>query len=186
MTVRAPRPTIVGPDSGPDSPFPLRLSGHVIKGFGRGSKELQIPTANIPISGLSVGGCSEIASGVYFGLASLDLPADSSTPKVLPMVMSIGWNPFYKNTVRSVEVHIIHDFESDFYGVEMRLIILGWIRPELDYVSKEALIEDIRTDIRVGLESLNREAYKEFESDPYLFEFGSSAEGKEEGSGKKL
>ncbi|KAI5855454.1 hypothetical protein BZA05DRAFT_240226 [Tricharina praecox] len=184
MTVRAPRPTVAGPEFGPESPFPLRLSGPVIKGFGRGSKELQIPTANIPISGLSVGGCSEIESGVYFGLASLNLPATDTRPKVFPMVMSIGWNPFYRNAVRSVEVHIIHDFAEDFYGVEMRLLVLGWIRPELDYVSKDALIEDIKTDIRVGLESLKRETYKKFESDPYLFEFGDA--GVKEENGEKL
>jgi riboflavin kinase len=95
------------------------------------------------------------------------------------MVMSIGWNPFYKNEVRSVEVHIVHDFSEDFYGVEMRLCILGWIRPEFDYVSKEALIDDIRMDIRVGVESLKRPAYSRFLHDPYLLEFGK--EYREEG-----
>ena len=35
-----PRPEIVGPDSGPEPPFPLKLEGPVIKGFGRGSKEV--------------------------------------------------------------------------------------------------------------------------------------------------
>jgi riboflavin kinase len=187
--MRAPateRPLIVGPENGPEPPFPLRLSGPVIKGFGRGSKELQIPTANIPISGLSVGGCQNVESGVYFGFASLDLPTTITTTdeelkagNVFPMVMSIGWNPFYKNEVRSVEVHIVHDFSEDFYGVEMRLCILGWIRPEFDYVSKEALIDDIRMDIRVGVESLKRPAYSRFLHDPYLLEFGK--EYREEG-----
>ena len=37
------RPTIVGPES-PTSPYPIYLKGPVIKGFGRGSKELGIPT----------------------------------------------------------------------------------------------------------------------------------------------
>jgi hypothetical protein len=37
------RPLIVGPDS-PEAPFPIYLKGPVIKGFGRGSKELGIPT----------------------------------------------------------------------------------------------------------------------------------------------
>ncbi|KAA8913931.1 hypothetical protein FN846DRAFT_928209 [Sphaerosporella brunnea] len=170
------RPLLAGPDSGPEPPFPLRLKGPVIKGFGRGSKELQIPTANIPISGLSVGGCSEIESGIYYGFASLNLPPSHpdyapSGGTVFPMVMSVGWNPFYKNTVRSVEVHIIHSFKADFYGVEMRLVVLGWIRPEYDYVSKEALIDDIKMDIRVGLESLKRPAYAKFREDPFLTAF---------------
>lgn len=35
-----PRDPVAGPDSGPESPFPVRLSGPVIKGFGRGSKDV--------------------------------------------------------------------------------------------------------------------------------------------------
>lgn len=34
------RPLIVGPDAGPEAPFPLRMEGKVISGFGRGSKEV--------------------------------------------------------------------------------------------------------------------------------------------------
>ena len=40
MRPDGPRDPIAGPDSGPESPFPIRLSGPVIKGFGRGSKEV--------------------------------------------------------------------------------------------------------------------------------------------------
>lgn len=92
------------------------------------------------------------------------------------MVMSIGWNPFYKNSVRSVEVHVMHKFEKDFYGDHMNLVILGFIRPEYDYVSKESLIEDIEFDVGVARRGLEREAYKRFEGDEYLMGFeGRSA-----------
>lgn len=50
-------------------------------------------------------------------------------------------------------------FEKDFYGCEMRLCILGFIRKELDYVSLEALVGDIRTDIEVAGRSLGREKW---------------------------
>lgn len=90
--------------------------------------------------------------------------------------MSIGWNPFYKNTVRSVEVHIMHDFNQDFYGSHMNLVILGFIRPEYDYVSLESLVEDIRTDIRVARDSLAREAYAGFKGEKGLLEFGDKSE----------
>ncbi|KAK8147613.1 riboflavin kinase [Beauveria asiatica] len=33
------RPAIVGEDAGPEPPYPLRMEGKVISGFGRGSKE---------------------------------------------------------------------------------------------------------------------------------------------------
>jgi riboflavin kinase len=43
MRPDGPRDAIVGPDGGPEAPFPLKISGTVIKGFGRGSKEVCIP-----------------------------------------------------------------------------------------------------------------------------------------------
>jgi riboflavin kinase len=30
----------------------------------------------------------------------------------------------------------MHNFAKDFYGYEMRALVLGYIRPELDYVSR--------------------------------------------------
>nr|POF04488.1 transcription activator of gluconeogenesis [Quercus suber] len=204
FTIMSHRPETTGPDSGPEPPFPLKLSGKVIKGFGRGSSELGIPTANIPLSGLSVGGHEDVDSGVYYGWAGLSGSGSAtSTTKasskyklmgreifdglatamiggedtghrpgaVYPMVMSIGWNPFYKNTVRSVEVHLMHQFEEDFYGSHMNVLILGFIRPELDYVSKEKLIEDIKTDIDVAGRSLARKAYAKMKGDGYLLDF---------------
>ena len=95
---------------------------------------------------------------------------------VYPMVMSIGYNPVYKNEVRSVEVHVMQDFKTDFYGSHMNVSILGFIRPELDYVSVEKLIEDIKTDIDVAGRSLARKAYAEQAKDPYLMEFSGRSE----------
>lgn len=120
MRPSAPRPLVTGPPTAPSPPFPIRLSGPIIKGFGRGSAELGIPTANIPLAGLSVGGHEEVESGVYHGWAGVDVDETGLREKkeevgggkrgggkggVWGMVMSIGWNPYYKNTVRSVVCH---------------------------------------------------------------------------------
>jgi len=59
----------------------------------------------------------------------------------------------------------------------MKVLVLGYIRPEYDYVSKEALIDDINTDIKVAVKSLERPAYKSFEKDERLLSF-PVAEGK--------
>ena len=72
------------------------------------------------------------------------------------MVMSIGYNPFYKNTVRSAEVHVLHPFTADFYESHMRLLLLGFIREEKDYQSLEALVEDIMFDCEVARGSMAR------------------------------
>jgi len=44
------------------------------------------------------------------------------------------------------EVHIIHSFPKDFYGRHLNLSVLGFIRPEYDYISKESLIDDIKKE----------------------------------------
>lgn len=47
----------------------------------------------------------------------------------------------------------------DFYSIPLNLLILGYIRPEYDYVSLGALVEDIRMDCEVARQSLRRKAY---------------------------
>lgn len=168
----ASRPSTAGPDSGPTPPLPLLMSGKVQTGFGRGSRELGIPTANLPVDGPQAASwIPSIASGVYFGWASLAVPdegktwEDGKTFQVWPMVMSIGYNPFYKNTVRSAEVHVMRKIHFDFRGHEMRLMILGYIREEKDYPSMEALVEDIKIDRDIARRSLEREGWMPREVD---------------------
>ncbi|MBA0565641.1 hypothetical protein Golob_010506 [Gossypium lobatum] len=79
---------------------PWYISGPVIKGFGRGSKVLGIPTANLSPKGHS-SLLSEHPSGVYFGWAGL------STRGVYKMVMSIGWNPYFNNAEKTIVSAII-------------------------------------------------------------------------------
>jgi riboflavin kinase len=47
MKPDGPRSPIAGPDAGPESPFPIKLGGKVIKGFGRGSKEVCLIVASL-------------------------------------------------------------------------------------------------------------------------------------------
>lgn len=79
---------------------------------------------------------------------------------VYPMVMSIGYNPFYGNRVRSAEVHVLRRFRADFYGAPLRLLVLGFVRDERgDYDGIDALVADIRTDCAVARRSLARPAW---------------------------
>jgi riboflavin kinase len=34
----------------------------------------------------------------------------------------------------------MHEYEHDFYGVEISVVVLGYIRPELDYISRGGFI----------------------------------------------
>ncbi|XP_015363817.1 PREDICTED: putative riboflavin kinase isoform X2 [Diuraphis noxia] len=109
--------------------LPFYASGLVVKGFGRGSKDLGIPTANFSrdvIKDLP----ENINTGVYFGWAQVD-----HSP-VYMMVMSIGWNPFYQNVEKSMEIHILKQFDEDFYGSNLKVKVVGFIRPELNFNSR--------------------------------------------------
>lgn len=59
-------------------------------------------TANFPDESLPAMS-SVTKTGVYYGYAQIYRPEHEKAPlreedsKVLPMVMSLGWNPFYKN-----------------------------------------------------------------------------------------
>lgn len=113
LQINPDRPLFVGPDV-PEAPFPHKISGKVVSGFGRGSKELGIPTGmsikvvtlqkhlqGTPLANLSDEAleamCTEFTSGVYYGWAQIG----AAGSQVYPMVMSLGWNPYYKNEKRS-------------------------------------------------------------------------------------
>ncbi|OAY26093.1 bifunctional riboflavin kinase/FMN phosphatase isoform X1 [Manihot esculenta] len=140
---------------------PWHVGGPVIKGFGRGSKVLGIPTANLSTEGYSEM-LSEHPSGVYFGWAGL------STRGVYKMVMSIGWNPYFNNAEKTIEPWLLHEFEEDFYGEELRLVIVGYIRPEANFKSLESLIAKIHEDGRCAERALDLPLYSKYRDDPYL------------------
>lgn len=62
----------------------------------------------------------------------------------------------------------MNNYDKDFYNLNLKIIILGYVRPELDYVSKESLIEDIEIDKKVSLNSLQRASYLNFKSDEFF------------------
>merc|ERR1712227_585910 len=139
--------------------LPLFIRGTVVKGFGRGSKELGCPTANF--SEEVVAQVPEQAPyGIYYGFAQVD------DGRIYKMVASIGKNPFYGNDKRSFETHIIHQFDSDFYGSNLGVAVIGYLRDEKNYDSIEALKADIAKDIQNATKKCEEGEFNElFESD---------------------
>ncbi|KAK2898908.1 hypothetical protein QQF64_031729 [Cirrhinus molitorella] len=120
--------------------LPYFCRGQVVRGFGRGSKDLGIPTANFPESVVD-NLPADISTGIYYGWARVD------NGDIHKMVMSIGWNPYYKNTKKSMETHVIHKFKEDFYGQMLSVAMVGYIRPERGFKSLDELIAAIHSDI---------------------------------------
>ncbi|XP_078442242.1 riboflavin kinase/FMN hydrolase [Wolffia australiana] len=140
---------------------PWFIKGPVTKGYGRGSKVLGIPTANLPAEEFPEV-LAKQASGVYFGWAGL------SGKGVHKMVMSVGWNPYFDNTEKTIEPWILHKFDEDFYGEELRLAVVGYIRPEANFSSLESLIARIHEDRRTAERALDLPLYATFKDAAFL------------------
>ncbi|XP_023857169.1 riboflavin kinase [Salvelinus fontinalis] len=141
--------------------LPYFSRGEVVRGFGRGSKELGIPTANFPDSVVEhLPG--DISTGIYYGWACV------GSGDIHKMVMSIGWNPYYKNTKKSMETHVIHTFKEDFYGQILSVVMVGYIRPERSYDSLDALIAAINNDIEEAKRNLELPEHLKLKEDNFF------------------
>ena len=100
------------------------LRANVVHGFNRGSKELGIPTANLSMEELGALG-EALETGIYYGWAKLKEVRYET-------VVSVGWNPFYKNTKKTVEAHLLSKMD-DFYGEELTVELLGYLRQEANF-----------------------------------------------------
>ncbi|KAK9801316.1 hypothetical protein WJX73_001200 [Symbiochloris irregularis] len=127
---------------------PVKLWGDVAPGFGRGSRKLGTPTANLPPEPLAQE-IDGLPLGVYFGWARLQAgpehPPDDSA--VHPMVMNIGRNPTVQDEgAITIELHLLHKFARDFYGSHLKAVVLGFLRPELKFGSLDELKRRINQD----------------------------------------
>lgn len=136
--------------------LPLRLIGTVVRGYGRGSRELGIPTANLDDATLK-GSCTfdDLPTGIYWGFARV------GNSGVCTTACSIGYNPTYPdNSKKTVEPHLIANDDAhrhisscgesvlgDFYGQTLRLTLVGYLRPELPFEGIDKLIQAIKQDI---------------------------------------
>lgn len=75
MRPDTPRDPVAGPDAGPESPYPVRLSGPVIKGFGRGSKDVCVVFLSTEFA------CVRFNNGQLLILTSAARNSDSQYPR---------------------------------------------------------------------------------------------------------
>uniref|UniRef100_A0A2K5RTQ6 Riboflavin kinase n=1 Tax=Cebus imitator TaxID=2715852 RepID=A0A2K5RTQ6_CEBIM len=135
--------------------------GQVVHGFGHGSKQLSIPTANFPeqvVDNLP----ANISTVIYYGWASV------GSGDVHKMVVSIGWNLYYENIKKSMEKHTMHTFKEDFYGEILNVAIVGYLRPEKNFDSLESLISAIQGDIEEAKKRLDLPEHLKIKEDNFF------------------
>ena len=142
--------------------YPL-VQGQVAKGFGRGSKKLGVPTANLPCS-LFQQQLDQLPCGVYVGWAAV-------RDGVHKCVCNIGFSPTFvgeENPEKIIEAHLLSEFSTDFYGEQMRLLLLGFVRDERKFGGIEELLETINADIATARDALDRPPLSSFAAAPAL------------------
>mmetsp|Transcript_36721 Transcript_36721/g.55418 ORF Transcript_36721/g.55418 Transcript_36721/m.55418 type:complete len:244 (-) Transcript_36721:51-782(-) len=148
---------------------PRKLRAKVVHGFGRGSKVLGFPTANMEVKwdkqdspeALTADEknildfARECRTGIYYAWAQV---VDGQDQGVYKVAMSIGWNPTFTDVkAKTIEPWILHDFKEDFYDCELRVLVCGFVRPEVKFDHFPHLITAIREDgdfCRTALDSV--------------------------------
>ncbi|MDX3855948.1 bifunctional riboflavin kinase/FAD synthetase [Streptomyces sp. AK02-01A] len=115
---------------------PHRVEGVVVRGAQRG-RELGYPTANVEcLSHTAIP-----ADGVYAGW----LTADGER---MPAAISVGTNPQFEGTERTVEAYAIDRVGLDLYGLHVTVDFLSYVRGQQKFESIEALLVAIADDVK--------------------------------------
>lgn len=115
---------------------PHRVEGLVVRGAQRG-RELGFPTANVatlPHSAVP-------ADGVYAGWLHVNEEA-------MPAAISVGTNPQFEGTERTVEAYAIDRVGLDLYGLHVAVDFLAYVRGQEKFDSVEALLVAMAEDVK--------------------------------------
>lgn len=117
---------------------PFHVRGTVVHGAKQGRK-IGFPTANIALSDEYV----MPRQGIYAGFAQV-------RGETYPAVLNIGYNPtFNTRDTMMIESHLL-DFHEDIYGETIIQNFIYRLRDEIKFASIEALIEQMKEDVKLG------------------------------------
>jgi riboflavin kinase/FMN adenylyltransferase len=119
---------------------PHRVEGVVVRGHQRG-RALGFPTANLE----TLTHTAIPADGIYAGwLAELDSGGEET--ERWPAAISVGTNPTFDGTERTVEAYALDRDDLDLYGSRVAVDFVARLRETLRFDSVDALIEQMHVD----------------------------------------
>ncbi|MGH3415370.1 MAG: bifunctional riboflavin kinase/FAD synthetase [Actinocrinis sp.] len=125
---------------------PHRVEGTVVRGAQRG-REMGFPTANVD----SPPHTAIPADGVYAGWLVVD-------GEPLPAAVSVGTNPTFDGTARTVEAYAIGRTDLELYGRHVAVDFLARLRGQERFDSMEALVKRIDQDVEEAAALLAKSA----------------------------
>ncbi|MFX4295014.1 bifunctional riboflavin kinase/FAD synthetase [Streptomyces bohaiensis] len=114
---------------------PHRVEGTVVHGAQRG-RDLGYPTANLE----TVPYAAIPADGVYAGWLTVGAAS-------LPAAVSVGTNPQFEGTTRTVEAYALDRDDLDLYGDHVAVDFLARLRGQETFDSLDAFIERMAGDV---------------------------------------
>ncbi|MFD4661215.1 bifunctional riboflavin kinase/FAD synthetase [Kitasatospora sp. NPDC058444] len=115
---------------------PHRVEGVVVRGAQRG-RELGYPTANVE----TVPHSAIPADGVYAGWLT-------AQDERMPAAISVGTNPTFDGTARTVEAYAIDRVGLDLYGLHVAVDFLAYLRGMEKFDSIDALLDRMADDVK--------------------------------------
>src|SRR4051812_32371013 len=120
---------------------PHRVDGVVVRGDRRG-RDMGYPTANVespPYTAVP-------ADGVYAGSLVIRDPRTGATVSSSPAAISVGTNPTFQGTRRTVEAFLL-DFEGDLYGEHVGVEFVQRLRPMMAFADVSELVAAMDRDV---------------------------------------
>ncbi|KAH6654649.1 hypothetical protein BKA67DRAFT_565873 [Truncatella angustata] len=158
-------PEVVGADTGPEKPFPVKLSGIVVQGAGQRSNQLGIPTANL--SGVPSDLLLRL-NGIYMGWARVEPKQGTEhiSREWHEAIITVGQSQYASPRIvgkNVATVHIIHNYQGEtFFGAKLKTMLMAYLRPAPRADRSQQPIDigkAVARDIDVTLASLSREAW---------------------------
>ncbi|MGW7080731.1 bifunctional riboflavin kinase/FAD synthetase [Streptomyces sp. NPDC054866] len=119
---------------------PHRVEGVVVRGAQRG-RELGFPTANVE----TLPHTAIPADGVYTGWLH-------AQGEAMPAAISVGTNPQFDGTERTVEAYAIDRVGLDLYGLHVAVDFLAFVRGQAKFDSIDSLLVAIADDVKKSRE----------------------------------
>jgi riboflavin kinase len=123
------------------------------------------------------------------GWALIEGSSNAASGRGVPQkaAVNVGYSPTFEgqeNKEKIVEAHLILDDPiPDFYDEVMRLLLIGFLRPEEKFGSFPELVAAITNDVETSRALLDEDSYSSFQSDA-LFRSTEAWIGKDGGDSK--
>ncbi|MFC4564961.1 bifunctional riboflavin kinase/FAD synthetase [Nocardiopsis mangrovi] len=122
---------------------PHRVGGVIVHGAARGRELLGFPTANLDCPP----GTAVPADGVYAGWLLHERPRPGAE-RYWPAAVSVGTNPTFEGSPRTVEAYALGRDDLDLYGADMAIDFVHRIRAQERFDGIDELIAAMARDVR--------------------------------------